>query len=290
VQCERLPAKKRFFRCTNARSQERRASARRGSGNAIAIADAFVQRQASARRWSETAFATATRWVSTGRICIPRTSHGGLTPPALVAERTFAGEKNDFCGAGTHIHKSGGASARRGFGNAVAIADGSVRRPALARRWSETAFATATRWVSTERICIPRTSHGGLTPPALVAERTFAGEENDFCGAGTHIHKSGGREPAVGMSNAIAIADAFVQRQASARRWSETAFATATRWVSTFRVRIPRTSHGGLTPPALGAVRTFAGKKRFFRCTNAGSQERRASARRGIEKRICNGE
>jgi hypothetical protein len=32
------------------------------------------------------------------------------------------------------------------------------------------------------------------------------------------MHKSGGREPAVGMSNAIAIADAFVQRPASARR------------------------------------------------------------------------
>jgi hypothetical protein len=43
--------------------------------------------------------------------------------------------------------------------------------------------------------------------------------------------------------------------------------------------RLPH--HGGLTPPALVAVRTFAGKKRFFRCTNAGSQERRASARRG---------
>jgi hypothetical protein len=182
------------------------ASARRGFGNAVAIADGSVWRPSLARRRSETAFATATRWVSTFRVRIPRTSHGGLTPPALGAVRTFAGEKNDFCGAGTHIHKSGGASARRGFGNAVAIADGSVRRPALARRWSETAFATATRWVSTERICIPRTSHGGLTPPALVAERTFAGEENDFCGAGTHIHKSGGREPAVVSKNASATA------------------------------------------------------------------------------------
>jgi hypothetical protein len=66
------------------------------------------------------------------------------------------------------------------------------------------------------------------------------------------MHKSGGRQPAVGVSNAIAIAGAFVQRQALARCWSETTVAMATHWISAFRVRIPRTSHGWLTPPALG--------------------------------------
>jgi hypothetical protein len=76
-----------------------------------------------------------------------------------------------------------------------------------------------------------------------------------------HRTRSGGRQPAVGVSNAIAIADAFVRRPASAACRSETTFATATRWISAFRDRIPSTSHGGLTPPALGAVRTFAGEK-----------------------------
>jgi hypothetical protein len=48
------------------------------------------------------------------------------------------------------------------------------------------------------------------------------------------MHKSGGREPAVGVSNAIAIADGCVRRPALARRWSETTVATATRWISAF--------------------------------------------------------
>jgi hypothetical protein len=60
VQCERLPAKKRFFRCTNAGSLERRASARRGSlnrtlcrGNHTLFGDHATldqERHASARR------------------------------------------------------------------------------------------------------------------------------------------------------------------------------------------------------------------------------------------------
>jgi hypothetical protein len=93
---------------------------------------------------------------------------------------------------------------------------------------------------------------GAYAPRSYVAVRTLPAK-NDFCDARTHIHKSGGRQPAVGVSNAIAIADAFVQRPASAHCWSETTVATATRWISAFRVRIPSTSHGGLTPPALGS-------------------------------------
>jgi hypothetical protein len=361
-----------------------------GMSNAIAIADAFVQRPASARRRSETAFATATRWTSAFRVRILRTSHGGLTPPALGAERTFAGEKtifamqkrtfpraagvsppwyrkthlqrrvifvewlrlplhnrlpnrrgayaplllvqsgrlpakNDFCDARTHVHKSGGRQSAVGVSNAIAIAGAFVRRPASARRWSETTFATATRRISTFRVHIPSTSHGeltpprswftvygrrangdfcdarthihmsggrqpavgvhwversawcaanhlqarfsnhgGLTPPCSWCSANVCRRKNDLCDARTHIRWSGGRQPAVGVSNAIAIADAFVRRPASAACRSETTFATATRWISAFRVRIPRTSHGGLTPPALGAERTFAGKKTIF--------------------------
>jgi hypothetical protein len=113
----------------------------------------------------------------------------------------------------------------------------------------------------------------------------------DFCDARTQVHKSGGRQPAVGVSNAIAIADAFVQRPASARRWSETTVATAARWISAFRDRIPSTSHGGLTPPALTLqCERLPVKKRFWRCANAHSQERRASARRGsVNRTPCRG-
>jgi hypothetical protein len=48
---------------------------------------------------------------------------------------------------------------------------------------------------------------------------------------------------------------------------------------------------GGLRPPLLYCVANVCRpKKRFFRCTNARSQERRASARRGCEYRICRAE
>jgi hypothetical protein len=247
--------KKRFLRCRNAHSQERRVSARRGFGNAVAIADAFVRRPALARRWSETAFATATRWVSTFRVRIPRTSHGGLTPPALVAVRTFAGEKT-IC-----------AMHERRFTRAVGISPPWYRKTHLQRR---VIFAEWLRLPLHNRL----PHHGGLTPRAPGAVRTFAGEKRFLRCKNAHSEerRASARR---GFGNAVAIADAFVQRPTPACRWSETTSATATRWVSTFRVRIPRTSHGGLTPPALVAVRTFAGKKRFLRCTNAGSQERR---------------
>jgi hypothetical protein len=100
------------------------------------------------------------------------------------------------------------------------------------------------------------------------------------------MHKSGGREPAVGVSNAIAIADAFVQRPASARRWSETRVATATHWISTFRVRIPSTSHGGLTPPAPGCTHAGRCRKAVAIC-NTGPSSSNSSRRRRISSQLC---
>jgi hypothetical protein len=128
--------------------------------------------------------------------------------------------------------------------------------------------------------CFPRGAYAPRSWCTVSGRRA----NDDFCGARTQAHKSGGRQSAAGISNAVAIADAFVQQPALARRWSETTVTTATRWISAFRVRIPRTSHGGLTPPALVCgCEWLPAKKRFLRCTNAGSQERRASARRGYE-------
>jgi hypothetical protein len=162
-------------------------------------------------------------------------SHGGLTPPALVAERTFAGEKTIFA-----MHE-------RTFTRAAGVSPPWYRKTHLQRR---VIFVEWLRLPLHNRLRL----HGGLTPPALGPVTTTVGRKNDdFCDAETHMHKSGGRQPPVGMSNAIAIADAFVKRLALARRWSETTVATATRWISAFRVCIPNISHGGLTPPALGA-------------------------------------
>jgi hypothetical protein len=91
-------------------------------------------------------------------------------------------------------------------------------------------------------------------------------KDNDIRGAQTHIRKSGGRQPAVVLSNA-ALSVMCWKREARLR------------------------NHGRLTPPAPGAVATTVRRKewRFLRCTNAYSQERRASARRGCDYRACNG-
>jgi hypothetical protein len=76
-------------------------------------------------------------------------------------------------------------------------------------------------------------------------------ESNVFDDRRTDAIKSGGRQPAVGVSNAVAIADAFVQRPALARRWSETTVATATRPISAPRTRVRNVLHGELRPPLL---------------------------------------
>jgi hypothetical protein len=70
-------------------------------------------------------------------------------------------------------------------------------------------------------------STGGLRPPLLVLlQRPFAGKNGDFCGAQTHIPRSGARQPAVGVSIVLATGNDFVisgyghqqERRASARR------------------------------------------------------------------------
>jgi hypothetical protein len=124
--CERLSAKKRFVRCTNAHSQERRASARRGGcpyngqerrterqpavgmSNAVAIADAFVQRPA------QLAAGRKPR-LQRQRVGFPRFEFayredptGGLRPPLLRCSANVCRRKNDLCDARTRIPKSGG--------------------------------------------------------------------------------------------------------------------------------------------------------------------------------------
>jgi hypothetical protein len=158
---------------------------------------------------------------------IPR---GAYAPRSYVAVRAFVGEKTIFA-----MHE-------RTFTRAATVSPPWVCKSRVRRRCDE--------FWRLELACGAH-STGGLRPPLLCAAVNVCRRKNDFCDAGTHIHKSGGRQPAVGMSNAVAIADAFVQRPASAACRSETTVATATRWISAFRDRIPSTSHGGLTPPAL---------------------------------------
>jgi hypothetical protein len=98
LQCERLSAKKRFLRCTNARSQERRVSARRGFGKLVCVDASALVRLTADGVWGDRHCIRVNRY------------HGGLTPPALVAVRTFVGEKTIFA-----MHKRTLTSAGNSF-------------------------------------------------------------------------------------------------------------------------------------------------------------------------------
>jgi hypothetical protein len=137
---------------------------------------------------------------------------------------------------------------------------------------------------------------GAYAPPALVSGCECLPAKNDFCDARTHIHKSGGREPAVGVSNAVAVADAFVQRPALARCWSETTVATvfvqrpptgrpcATIAVLPLQARFG--NHGWLTPAAPGC--THAGRcRKAVAIYNTGPSSSNNSHRRRISSQIC---
>jgi len=120
--------------------------------------------------------------------------------------------------------------------------------------------------------------------------------ENDFCDAQMYIQPgAAGVSPPWCSGNAPAtpILHTFgytrlvrkQERRASARRGVANRVCNGNAPDFRNRVRIPRTYHGGLTPPALVLVygRPPA-RKRFLRCTNARRKERRASARRGVRE------
>jgi hypothetical protein len=120
---ERLPARKRFLRCTNARPRERRASARRGCAKHVC-----ADTSAPVRRTADSVCADG--------CCIRVNSpHGGLTPPALVLWRERLQAKKRFLRCTNARPRERRALARRGGSNAVAIANAFVqqggRQPAV---------------------------------------------------------------------------------------------------------------------------------------------------------------
>ena len=111
--------------------------------------------------------------------------------------------------------------------------------------------------------------------------------KNDFCDAQTHMHKSGGREPAVVRVTHLQRRAFLSERDArvalarlayASRSWSRERVPLLMR-VSDRRVRY--VWHGRLTPTAPGARRRSA-KNDDIRGTKTHGQERRASARRGL--------
>jgi hypothetical protein len=108
--------------------------------------------------------------------------------------------------------------------------------------------------------------HGGLTPPALVADTTSVRRKNDdFCDEQTHVHKSGGRQPAVASKTRWSCESTRNEsrraRGASARRGFPNRICKCN--ATNFRVWISRaecTPRGNLRPPLLVARCQFAGE------------------------------
>jgi len=82
------------------------------------------------------------------------------------------------------------------------------------RSWLHARISSEMRGCDLQRRFV---SHGGLTAPALVLRCERLPAKNDFCDAQTHIHKSGGREPAVGVGKRTCNTDTAHVRGHSSR-------------------------------------------------------------------------
>jgi hypothetical protein len=126
-------------------------------------------------------------------LCSRAGCHGGLTPPALGCTCVCASQKSPFHRhAFAHSNKSGGRQPAVGVGKMFTQTKARLfGRPPRVRVPMAVAFAS-------------RENTGANAPRSCIAARTFAGEKSDFCDARTHVRRSGGREPAVGVGNALA--------------------------------------------------------------------------------------
>jgi hypothetical protein len=135
-------------------------------------------------------------------------------------------------------------------------------------------------WCATNHLQARLSNHGGLTPPALGCTAYVCREQNDFCDARTHIHKSGGRQPAVGVGKRTSQ-DASAKRTAGGVLVQTPAQAVAN----------PR----GLTPPALGAGGRLPAKNDFCDARtqvhkSRGCGEPNAVPRKPRVQRLCDTE
>jgi hypothetical protein len=220
-ECERVPAKLRLLRCTNAHAPGAGASAPRGSRNRTG---------------------KGVRLLPWTNACAP--GAGGVSPPWLAephrqGSATFAMPER-MCTRSGGRQPPRGSRNRTGKGvrllpwtNACAPGAGGVSPPWLAESHRQGSATFAMH----ERVC---TRSGG--PQLPVARETAPARECDFCDGRTHMHRSGGRQPPVVHGNARARA-----------------FASPSARLPTVHQRTPTQSrcyildniHGGLTPAAL---------------------------------------
>jgi hypothetical protein len=123
--------------------------------------------------------------------------------------------------------------------------------------------------------------HGGLRPPLLCAAVNVCRRKNDLCDARTHVHKSGRRQPAVGLVTQLQrcsckdhrpVASARQMRASRCERVSETT--------------------AGLRQPLLVARTWIVAEKRLRFATPGQAAAKAAAAgafRRSYASAICNG-
>jgi hypothetical protein len=183
----------RYSHCERAPSQERRASAPRGQRivmpkevRVLAAIEHRQERRASARRGSQNRICKCNAMNFGVRVSRPECTPRGAYAPRSWLHSAGSPEKTTAAVQQTQRSQERRASARRGFPNRICKCNAMNFR--VSRSYAE---------------CTPR----GLTPPALGRCTTSVRRENGaFCAAQTHVHKSGGREPAVAFRTASASA------------------------------------------------------------------------------------
>jgi hypothetical protein len=257
-------------------------------------------------------------------------NHGGLTPPALGCTCVCASQKSPFHRQRfVHPSRSGGRQPAVDPANVSVMATPHTFGGRLSRGkgaagvsppWCvETHLQGRYRkhagdrpWCAREHHCSRgRVTTGGLRPPLLyLAARAFVGKIATSAVHERNCARSGGREPAVDLGSASVMATphtrsatdsrAAKERRASARRGvrkrickGDTAnvretVADALANVSAVTVTQPR---GAYAPRSWLYMRSCIAKVAISPAhVRACKQERRVSARRGVRKRICNGD
>jgi hypothetical protein len=166
--------------------------------------------------------------------------HGGAYAPRSWCRANVCRRKNDFCDARTHVYKSGGREPAVG-----------VREVHLQERFRK--VAGDCRRCARERRRRPSSEPtGGLRPPLLRCSANVCRRKNDFCDARTHMHKSGGREPAVRVREAH-LQERFRKVAGDCRRCARE------------RRRRPSSEPtGGLRPPLLRCSASVCRRKTIF--------------------------
>jgi hypothetical protein len=286
--------------------QERRASARRGNETHLQWREFFPERVRSRTTGGlrPPLLAACADVIADTRFAPTNTdlATGGFTPPALGCMTLRSLQKATLSMRHTHTHEERRASARRGVTYrrcAVRIEDYSATSEASIKSGGRQPAVGTKRICNGERVRVfPGAStfahHGGLTPPALGC-MTLRSLQKATLSMDIRTHtKSGGRQPAVVVSECGWSSE--IHRQAvalikSGGRQPAVGTKRICNGASFFPERVRSRTTGGLRPPLLAVLQGghSPAKLRLVRCTNARFRRAASVSPPWRTKRICNG-